>query len=154
MFTGLTYCYLNLHSDSSLREAFTICPHFQCSQYKNKKPKLEAEVIKLKVKPTLMELGGEESRRFGCFFFLEFSFCCLLSSDFKDFSKGRLVLFPSCAPSQCSRLGFDSPGVPQNLPHTGYPHVSQILLCLIISLFSTGSKAKIVNMYLFWSCLS
>lgn len=114
---------------SSLREAFIICLNFQCSHIKMEKKKLEAEVIKLIVKFILKELWGAESHVAFFFFFQEFSFCCFLSSDFKGFSKERLVLFLTYRPSQSSCVGFVSPGVscpaslsssplPQNLPHT------------------------------------
>ena len=63
---------MNLHSGSSLREAFIICLNFQCRQYKNEKQKLEAEVIKLIVKPTLTELWGAENHV--AFFFFNFLF--------------------------------------------------------------------------------
>lgn len=65
-----------------------MCLNFQCGLNKREKKKLEAEVIKVIVKPTLKEVWGAESL-VPFLYFLEFSFCCFLSSDFKGFSKGR-----------------------------------------------------------------
>lgn len=106
-FAGLTYCYLNLRSDSLLREAFTVCPHFQCSQYKNKKTKLEAEVIKLIVKLTLMEVGGEESHKFGFVFFFPGVFLLLLAFRwFQRLSKGKISAVPALRSQSAQSSGI------------------------------------------------
>lgn len=164
MFTGLRYYYLNLHSGSSLREAFIICLNFQWSQYKNEKKKttLEAEVIKLIVKPTLKELWGAESHV--TFFFFLGVFLLLLSFKwFQRLFKGKVSAVPALRSKSEQSCGIFHLEFLAQTPwaqvlclktcHTlGYPSVSRMVLCLIISLFLSGLKAKIVNISLFWSC--